>query len=160
MDNENIACKYQEQLDKITGERVITVRIIRYGENLCFNTSFREIAETLQEMNKDILYYRERYFFNIINFAIEIKFSELENTTLNFNEQQFLYIYKKNCQNRIQMITDKYDNILLNKNLSELYSSIKAEYNKLVNSDNINIIEFIDVRKKFDNFRDKYKNSK
>ena len=158
MDNENIALVYQEQLNKITGEKLINARIIRDDTILCFNTQFREIAETLQEMNKDVLYYTEKYFFSIVNFAIEIKLSTLENTTLNLDKDEFLSIYKKKFQNRIQMITDKYDNIVLDNNFAKLYNSIKAEYNKLTKLDNINIQEYISIRNKFDNFRDEYKN--
>jgi len=160
MDNENIASKYQEQLNKITGENIITVRIIRDGASLCFNTSFREIAETLEEMNKDTLYYSEKYFFTIVTFAIEIKLSALENINLNFDKQEFLVVYKKKFQDRIQMIIDKYDNIILDSNFADLYNSIKAEYKELTNSNTINLQEYINIRNKFDKFRDEYKNSK
>jgi hypothetical protein len=160
MDSENIASEYQEQLNKITGENIITVRIIRDGVSLCFNTSFREIAETLQEMNKDILYYTEKYFLTVVTFAIEIKLSALENTTLNFDKDEFLGVYKKKFQDRIQIITNKYDNIVLGGNFADLYNSIKAEYKELTKSNTINIQDYISIRKKFDNFRDEYKNSK
>jgi hypothetical protein len=159
MDSENIALTYQEQLDKLTGEKLITVRIIRGGTSLCFNTNIREIVETLEEMNKGVLSYTEKYFFGVIvSFAIEIKLLRLENTTLNFDKDEFLHIYKTKFQNRITKITNKYDNVQLNSDFTELYNSIKAEYNKVVNSDNINIQEYISIRKKFDDFRDEYKN--
>lgn len=41
MDKFKIATLYQEQLNKITGKKLITVRIIENDNILCFNTIIR-----------------------------------------------------------------------------------------------------------------------
>jgi len=154
MDTLKIVSKYQECLNNIFNSKQIYVNSIHDHSDLCFTSSVRELIETIKGLNSHLPWCCSEKYFTI---GLSIPFTEIENIELNLDPESYKSLYKQNFNNRIMLITKKYDNVELNSEQRKQYNMIKEEYNNIISQDSFDYIVYKIIRQKFDDFRYEYK---
>jgi hypothetical protein len=145
-----LAKQFQSNLNKIFGDKHVKVRIIHDDRDICINSSEREILYAIQEQQQSIHNLHWSFSERFLTKALTISFKK--NPIPHF--QGIAEIYKKYFDERIQLIINKCDKMVIehNKQNSE-YETVKRLYQSILSEESVDYEQYRKIRGMFENIR-------
>jgi hypothetical protein len=145
-----LAKQFQSNLDNIFGEKRVKVRIIHDDKDICINSGEREILYAIQEQQQSMYNLHWSFSERFLTKALTISFNE--NPVPHF--QGISNIYKKYFSERIQLIIDKCDKMVMehNKRISE-YQTVKTLYQSVISKESVDFKKYQKIREMFESIR-------
>lgn len=154
MDYDSKIIEYQQQMVEIFGKNRVKVKMIENNTQVCFDSSEREILQTIRNLNPNLQWLMED-FIGVISLWFDIVNIE-ELPTLNI--EGIHLVYKNYFNERIKLITDKYDPTIhyRSQEIRNTYIEVKKLHECINKEPNINLDNYKKIREIFDSIRYKH----
>ena len=145
----DIAERYQNAINAIIGRGRLTVSVIHNGQDLCMNSTERELLHAVQNVQRAQFGIEWQFRENMLGKCLTIPLSQHVSPLFTGFEEQ----YKALFQERIKMITDRYDVKPLDEDKKAFYEQVKASYVDMLEHPVVDFDKYKNVRDLFERVR-------
>lgn len=151
MDSNSKIQEYELQIAEIFGKNRVKVKIVENDTQVCFDSTEREILKTIRKLNPNLKWQMDD-FIEVISLWFDIT-DNTELPSLNFEGIHF--VYKNYFNERIKLITDKYDPTIQyrSQKVRNTYIEVKKLHECVNKSPDINLDNYKKIREIFDSIR-------
>ena len=154
MDSNSKIKEYELEIAEIFGKNRVKVKFVENNTQVCFDSTEREILKTIRKLNPNLQWQMDD-FIEVISLWFDVT-NNTELPSLNF--EGIHLVYKNYFNERIKLITDKYDPTIQyrSQKVRNTYIEVKKLHECINKEPNINLDNYKKIREIFDSIRYKH----